>query len=175
MALTTQRKVFLGVLCVAGASLFIDQGLLSGPSTASAADPFAHEGDPINDTPGVAALGSIDPRLGAAIGTLRGRLGGFESPRETPDITQMFFARVDEQPEPDQGASNERDARPVGLPVLSAVMPAPGGRGSAVLDGTLVAVGDRTRAGDTLVRVVARRAVLERDGREYTVSLPVRN
>jgi len=173
MALSTQRKVFLGVLALSGGSFFVERGLLSGPSSSIAAEPLGAQVDPIDGSSSIATLASIDPGIGASIGALRARLGAVETPEPETDITAMFFPRVVERSEHTGGEEPRGGSRIGALPALSAVMPAPGG-GSAVIDGEMVRIGERTRSGFVLVRVVSRRAVVERGGREYTLSLPVR-
>ncbi|CAN0576490.1 unnamed protein product, partial [Laminaria digitata] len=63
----------------------------------------------------------------------------------------------------------------IDLPTLSAVMPAQGGGGGAVLNGKLVRIGQTGPSGYVLMQVRKRGVVLERDGQVYSVEIPMQH
>ena len=172
MALSTERKVFLGVFAVALGSLIVERGFLGGPSSAGAAS-VEPEDEPVGTGSSAAETAGMDPGIGSAVDAIRARLGGGGAPAFDGDATGLFFPEKRGADESD-GWGADTASRSDAKPRLSAIMPLGGGDGSAILDGSMYHAGERLPNGDTLVRVVARRAVLERDGREYTLSLPVR-
>jgi len=191
MGLSTERKVFVAILAVAGAALVIDQGLL-GPSTVEAAPGAPAEAS----TPVLAGLTPVSssgkPQSAAQI--LIDRLS---SKSETSDpapqatlssafsleqliepVMQAMADQVEETPVAVKNTAPQRTTLPtitptnVTLPSLSAVMPASNG-GGAVLNGKLVRVGQPTPLGFTLKQVRERGVVLELEGRLYTVEIPM--
>lgn len=184
MGLTTERKVFIGILCVAGSALLIDQVVLR-PSSAEAM-PVATAG--LNDllitptsTPAQASVGS---QLTMAQ-VLLDRLGEQSTPSQGRSLGSAFTLDqliTTSTPGADQSeAGGERSAQPAlpvlapaatDLPVLTSVMPSKSG-GGAVLGGKLVQIGQQTQAGFELMEVRERSVILRRDGRLYTLTIPV--
>ncbi len=192
MGLTTERKVFLGLACVAGLALVIDQGFLA--TKQASADTFP-EGVPAIDEPQthpeptptataggkpaamvlidrLASLGSQgqDGSLGASFSLTR-----LIEPSPGNPITDAALASG--QPG-DQGEGLE-SAFPLiapaapDLPALSSVMPAKNGGGGAVLGGKLLRVGQIDPNGYRLVLVHERSVLVERDGVQYAIEIPV--
>jgi hypothetical protein len=182
MGLTTERKVFFGLMVVAGAALVIDQGFL-GPSGASA-DDIAMTADMLVEQE---PISEVQPAAQPAAAILIDRL------RSTPDtgssvslgsafsLTKMIGPKdgLTDQQEP-QGESSDDgqgDSFPLiapradDLPVLSAVMPSSNG-GGALLGGKLVRVGQVGPNGYLLVLVHARAVLVERDGIQYAIEIP---
>lgn len=189
MGLSTERKVFVAILSIAGAALVIDQGLL-GPSSAEAAPPLPTE----EATPLLAGITSASTPAAqqSAAQILIDRLTkqpGSEKPAPQASLSTAFsleeliepvMEAVAQQGTP-QVVENEPQQRPtlpvlmpsnLDFPTLSAVMPAKTG-GGAVLNGKLVRVGQVGPLGFTLKQVRERGVVLQLDGREYTVEIPM--
>lgn len=185
MGLSTERKVFLAVLAVAGAALIIDQGIL-GPSEASALPdtpiPSAEAVIPEVQVPSAPAKSSETMAQ-----VLMDRLDGIQSERGKGHSLSAAFSleRFIDEPEPAQGEGDTNEAQSVGnrmldlivadapqMPTLSAVMPASNG-GGAVLNGKLVRVGGQVSGGFTLVEVRERSVILSHDGRNYPLQMPM--
>lgn len=185
MGLSTERKVFLAVLAVAGAALIIDQGIL-GPSEASAL--------PDMPTPSAEAVIPEAPVPSAPTKSsetmaqvLMDRLDGIQSERGKGHSLSAAFSleRFIDEPEPAQSEGDSSEVQSVGnrmldlivadtpeMPTLSAVMPASNG-GGAVLNGKLVRVGGQVTGGFTLVEVRERSVILSHDGRNYPLQMPM--
>jgi len=183
MGLSTERKVFLGVLAVAGVALVVDQGFL-GPSEASA-------------TPGVmpepveAELAQPATQAASAASTttmakvLMERLQGMNGEKPEQSLSAAFSLQdLMENPErlvisDDQQDAPIRPSLPMimptadDLPSLSAVMPSTNGKGGALLNGKLVRVGETSPSGFVLREVRERSVVLWREGRIFTVEMPM--
>ncbi|MFG0298406.1 MAG: hypothetical protein ACF8K1_02250 [Phycisphaerales bacterium JB047] len=185
MGLSKERKIFIGILSIAGAALVIDQGFLA-PSSASAmgdalAAPVAAQGEApvVNQataSSGLTAAKLLMDRLAkreqsaqspqATLGSgftleqlIEPVLNGTDSTLETQDLIQNEPTLPRIQPSaPD-------------LPTLTAVMPAPSG-GGAVLGGKLIRVGQVDSNGFTLLKVRERGVVLRRNGQIYSVEMP---
>lgn len=185
MGLSTERKVFLAVLAVAGAALIIDQGIL-GPSEASALPdmptPSAEEVIPEAPVPSAPTKSSETMAQ-----VLMDRLDGIQSERGKGHSLSAAFSleRFIDEPEPVQGEGITSEPQSVGnrmldlivadtpqMPTLSAVMPASNG-GGAVLNGKLVRVGGQVTGGFTLVEVRERSVILSHDGRNYPLQMPM--
>jgi hypothetical protein len=186
MGLSTERKVFLAVLAVAGAALIIDQGIL-GPSEASALPdmptPSAEAVIPEAPVPSVPATKSSETMAQV----LMDRLDGIQSERGKGHSLSAAFSleRFIDEPELAQGEGATSEPQSVGnrmldlivadapqMPTLSAVMPASNG-GGAVLNGKLVRVGGQVTGGFTLVEVRERSVILSHDGRNYPLEMPM--
>lgn len=185
MGLSTERKVFLAVLAVAGAALIIDQGIL-GPSEASALPdmPIETAEAVIPDAPVPNAPTKSSETMAQV---LMDRLDGIQSERGKGHSLSAAFSleRFIVEPELAQDEGDTNEAQSVGnrmldlivadtpeMPTLSAVMPASNG-GGAVLNGKLVRVGGQVIGGFTLVEVRERSVVLSHDGRNYPLEMPM--
>lgn len=181
MGLTTERKVFLGLVGVAGLALFIDQGFL-GPKEAVAdvfpiaAEPIADLAPSIVDSPATqqaAAAILIDRLKGSVSSDMDGSLGSAFS------LTKLIEMETSEQVAALQDlGSASPDSFPMiapkatDLPALSAVMPSKNG-GGAVLGGKLLRVGQTGPEGYRLVTVMARAVLVEKDGVQYAIEIPM--
>lgn len=186
MGLSTERKVFLGVMAVAGIAFFVDQGLL-GPAGASA-DMIEPQVDSIIAQPAI-VTGTEPTKVAAAV--LIDRIKSVSLTSSTDSFGSAFsLTQLVEQPIPAQIDGNN-DLNEMGqglsqatsssfpsiapkatdLPTLSSVMPSKSG-GAAVLGGKLVRVGQVGPAGYRLIGVEARSIVVERDGTQYTIQVP---
>jgi len=186
MGLTTERKVFLGVMAVSGAALIIDQGFLK-PSETAASGPASATASPQNAA-GAPRLTPASADASSAAGILIKRLSDLRGERASVnpgDLDSAFelagFVRSEEtrSPASSEEASGITDTlvpipppAPVNLPSLSAVMPAEGGSGGALLGGRLMRVGDTGPSGFTLLEVRARGVVVGKAGRSFTIELP---
>ena len=174
MGLSTERKVFLGLFLVAGGAFLLDQAVL-GPKSAGAALL-----DSVSDLTTEAITEPAEQAKQAVRSTaaelLNERLNSMtESFSTETSMSSMFgMPSIDELPvviTPDQqsiGAVAKVDSD---TPRLSAVMPSSSG-GAAVINGVLVRAGGKTSDGYSLITVEQRSVVIEKDGKEYTVSLP---
>lgn len=186
MGLSTERKVFVAVLGVAGAALIIDRGIL-GPSDASAAAtmPVVESEAALPDMPDMAAPSASTETMAQV---LMQRLDGIQSQQGQHSLSAAFsLEKFMSEPAAAQGTSEQQASdQPSGnrvldliiaetptLPNLSAVMPSSKGGGGALLNGKIVRVGGQTESGFTLVEVRKRSVVLGLDGRTYTVEMPV--
>ncbi len=188
MGLTTERKIFLGLLGIAGVSVVIDRAVL-GPSEAGAATLTAEQINVMPEEPILASL--TDPIKQTVAQIFNDRLGkvgpGNGSNMQMGDIQKMFSPVVEQAPEAhnttavlDEATSTIQSVpgTPVkgagkGLPALSAAMPARSGESGAILDGYLYRVGETTASGYRLIRVEPRKVLVSNNGRETWISLPV--
>jgi len=184
MGLTTERKVFLGLVGVAGLALFIDQGVL-GPKAASASSELPSESSsallPIASEP-VLPVGK--PAAEILIDRLRSfgesdSNQSFDSSFSIVSMIQQPIAisesnTIETNLSPTTGISQGYTtvATPSDLPSLSSVMPSTNG-GGAVLAGKLVRVGETGPNGYTLVLVHARAVLVEKDGQQYAIEIPM--
>ena len=183
MGLTTERKVFVGILFVAGAALVIDQGFL-GPSEASAMPPTAPAASDLLITPSSSPAQTSKGSTLSMAQVLLDRLGASES---SPDVNRSLGSAfsLDQLMQASiattTGEQNEPSVEPAlptisrdapDLPALSSVMPSKNG-GGAVLGGKLYRVGQETPEGFILREVRERGVILERDGVTYAVTIPV--
>lgn len=192
MGLSTERKVFVVILSVAGAALVIDRGLL-GPSTADAG-PVAPASE---STPLLAGLTptAATGQTQSAAQILINRLSKQSAPAQSaPQASLSSAFSLEQLIEPVMEAVVQQNLDPtvvstprqpqrepvlpvmtpseVNLPTLTAVMPATNG-GGAVLNGKLVRVGQISPLGFTLKQVRERGVVLELEGRLYSVEIPM--
>jgi hypothetical protein len=186
MGLSTERKVFVAVLGVAGAALVIDRGIL-GPADASASAtlPVAASEAALPDIPVTATIPAQSSETMAQI--LMQRLDGIQSQQGQHSLSAAFsLEKFMSGPSESQDASEETadqggSTRVLdlitpelpSLPKLSALMPSSNGGGGAVLNGKLVRVGGKTDEGYVLIEVRKRSVVLLRDERQYTVEMPM--
>lgn len=186
MGLTTERKIFLGLMIVAGASLVVDQAILS-PNSASADSLGA--GD-LNALPDQALIASVTaPITKSVTQILNERLKNSELSGDVainPEQLQQLFAPTHKPAPKQQVLSAPKSfvaqqpvveqmpvqSAPSDLPVLSAVMPSRSGQSGAILDGTLYRIGETTRNGYKLISVEKRQIVVSKEGKEYWVVLP---
>ena len=186
MGLSTERKVFVGVLAVAGIALIVDQGFL-GPSEASATPPAPPL--PTDAEPAQPAEASATPIASSATmaQVLMERLGSMNGATPDQSLSSAFsLQELMESAEP--LANNEvpqdmqvKPALPIirptapDLPTLSAVMPSARGKGGALLNGKLVRAGEDGPNGFVLLEVRERSVILQREGRTYTVEMPMQS
>lgn len=184
MGLSTERKVFVGILCVAGAALIIDQGLLQ-PSSASGALP--EPGVDASQATIAQVAGQPTKSAQNAAQLLIDRLKVREGEVTQADISLGASFSLDQLIEPvlesvtdqQEAIAPRQPALPVvqrisaDLPTLTAVMPAQGGGGGAVLNGKLVRLGQTGPNGYVLMQVRKRGVVLERDGQLHSVEIPI--
>lgn len=184
MGLSTERKVFVGILCVAGSALMIDQVVL-GPSSAEAMPVATADSSDLlitpTSTPAQASVGSslnmaqvLLERLGAQNTVPEGKSLG-----SAFTLDQLIASGI---PDSDPAQVNaERSTQPSlpvitpdapDLPALTAVMPSKSG-GGAVLGGKLVRIGQQTPEGFELIEVRERSVILRREGRFYTITIPM--
>lgn len=189
MGLSTERKVFVGLLAVAGVALVIDQGFM-GPSEASAGQapppsPASDAAPASSAVPVAQGKASGKPAAAILIERLKTRqASGGAAPKTTLGAAFTLAKLI----EPavlvgaDAGAGAGADAEPgsalpvirpraTDLPQLTAAMPASNG-GGAVLNGKLVRAGQVGPNGYRLVSVKARSVVVEKGGVRYTVDIP---
>lgn len=193
MGLTTERKVFLGLACVAGLALVIDQGLL-GPSEAGAQPTLVGADMAIDFTEPIQSQDLIQSQEVVTISAvLMDRLDGIvsESPSDTTSPLGSVFSLTQlVKPVPAEPVSNDQiqilrtidqspessfpliAAKPTDLPILTALMPTKNG-GGAVLNGKLLRSGEIDDTGYRLVLVHARSVIVERDGNEYVIEIPM--
>ena len=186
MGLSTERKVFMGVLFVAGAALVIDRGVL-GPSSASAStdapagvpsdallvDPAEHAAPTESPNGGKTMAQVLMDRLGSIQGSQSEHTlsSAFSLEQLMPDPTEML--EQIEDAEPDGFALNQLIPSEVVLPTLGAVMPSERGGGGAIIDGKMIRVGQTSEDGFTLREVRERSVILVRDGRMHVVEMPM--
>lgn len=186
MGLSTERKVFIGILTLAGVALLLDQGLF-GPSEASALpDPAL---SPDVTSPVSAASTPNQAPLRSAAQVLMDRLNASAEPHAQASLGSAFsleqliepvmdaVVTPDATGTPTQTAAQQPSlpviqASAVNLPALSAVMPSNTG-GGAVLGGKLIRVGQTDANGFTLKQVRERGVILERDGRLFSLEMPM--
>ena len=174
MGLSTERKVFLGLFLVAGGALLVDQTVL-GPKSAGAALL-----DSVSEITTEAIAEPVEQTKQAVRSTaaelLNERLSSMtESFSADTSVSSMFgMPSLDELPveiQSNQQSIAEAIGTNVDTPKLSAVMPSSTG-GAAVIDGVLVRAGGTTSDGYRLITVSQRSVVIEKNGREYTMTLP---
>tara|TARA_R110002072_G_scaffold42064_20_gene118642 strand:+ start:68156 stop:68728 length:573 start_codon:yes stop_codon:yes gene_type:complete len=184
MGLSTERKVFVGLACVAGLALIIDQGIL-GPSEASAdsapilADSLGDIVPIINSAkaPRRPASEILIDRLNDKVGSEMSKSFGsaFSLNQLVDSSTDLdpaqLLAAVEGEGNPSPDSFPNIAPRSTDLPTLSAVMPSKNG-GGAVFDGKLLRVGDLGPNGYRLIRVHARSVIVEKDSIEYTIEIP---
>ncbi len=186
MGLTTERKIFLGLACVAGLALVIDQGVL-GPKRVLAEhateDSAPSAGEPASIDP------TDEPRGQSAAMILIDRLESLGSSSTQTDSLGSSFS-LTRLVESSPGLPITDSASAMGqnedalanfplvtpsitdLPILSSVMPTQTGGGGAVLGGKLLRVGQTDPNGYRLVLVHARSVLVERDGVQYAIEIP---
>lgn len=186
MGLTTERKVFFGLMLIAGASLVVDQTVLS-PSSASA-DSLGV--DQVNLLPNESVIAGVaEPVVTSVTAILNDRLqnAGQSAAADSGgiDLQQMFSKISEAQADPDPVETaqtphlrtefiNPAPASdvPSDLPSLSAVMPSRAGKSGAILNSKLYRIDQITDSGYRLVRVEQRQVLVERKGREFWIDLP---
>ena len=176
MGLSTERKVFLGLFLVAGGALVVDQAVL-GPKSAGAGiidsvaelamDSIAEPAEQAKQEARATAAELLNKRLGEMTDSLSkdqplGSMFGIPAAIDSaaPESVNDEQAITQDAPAADQVVR------------LSAVMPSSSG-GAAVINGVLIRAGGETADGFRLITVRQRSIILEKDGVEYAVSLPV--
>lgn len=190
MGLTTERKVFIGLMIVAGASLALDQTILS-PNSASAA--------PLDtsilqaDAPDSLLTSITSPITKSVTDILNERLSSTQintnlSPEQSQDLQRMFAPLIKKStapsatdslktvsitPQPQTVIAQEPEhSIPTNLPNLSAVMPSRSGQSGAILDATLYRIGETTPQGYTLLKVEQRHVLVSYQNRNYWLVIP---
>lgn len=173
MALSSERKVFIGVLTLALGSLVVDRGILSGPSEAGAALMNQVSGmvDPASAVTLLDTKGIEEPEFAGISSLVQDRLKNAQGGGDVA-LGSLFFP-VSETPVADQPRVSTATRTAAPMPGLSAIMPDGRGGGTAVIGGRAYKVGDEVPGGFVLVRLVDRSAVLERGGTEHVLTLPV--
>ncbi len=190
MGLTTERKIFLGLACVAGLALVIDQGVW-GPKQASSESVLEGSGPSSSPSTGesVAVSSPHKPTSKSAAMILIDRIESLGESKRIESLGSSFSLTRFVEPSPGlpitDGAS-VMDADEDGLesfplltppvtdlPILSSVMPTQAGGGGAVLDGKLLRVGQVDPNGYRLVLVHARAVLVERGGVQYAIEIPL--
>jgi len=184
MGLTTERKIFLGLVGIAGIALVIDQGFL-GPSEA-AAESASLTLEAIEEMPTEIESQATKPvaailidRLGSKVSSdSDGAFGSVFSfnklikPSSADPAGNIDGQDSDSQSDESQEAFLIIEPTATDLPALSSVMPAKNG-GGAVLEGKLVRVGEKGPNGYRLILVDARAVLVERDGVQYAIEIPM--
>lgn len=191
MGLTTERKVFIGLMIVAGASLALDQTILS-PNSAGAA-PL--ETNMLQAGASDSLITNITaPITKSVTDILNERLSSSQidtnltTPEQAQELQRMFvpllnnstppstsepLKSVSIKPEPQQVIAQEPEySIPTNLPVLSAVMPSRSGQSGAILDATLYRIGETTPQGYTLLKVEQRHVLVSYQDRNYWLVIP---
>lgn len=184
MGLTTERKIFLGLMLVAGASLVVDQAIFS-PSSASAS---SLDVDQISAMPAETILTNVtEPIKKSVTEILNQRLSsGAENQQisiNASELQNMFSPLIEPAPEPvvssstlaqpvQKNISEPTQFIPTNLPVLTAVMPSRSGQSGAILNATLYKVGDTTPQGYRLLKVEQRQVLVEIQGNQFWINLP---
>lgn len=184
MGLTTERKVFFGLVGIAGLALIIDQGFL-GPKEAGAEPlPIAAGSTlPVETT----STPQSKPAKPAAM-ILIDRLESISTSDQSESFGSSFLLTKLIEPSLALPISDEPNeviqidtpsgsfplvaATASDLPVLSSVMPTANGGGGAVLGGKLLRVGQVGPNGYRLVLVHARAVLVERDGVQFAIEIP---
>ncbi len=183
MGLTTERKVFLGLMVIAGASLVIDQAILA-PSSAGAASLGVDQIDSMPNEPIVASI--IKPVTRSVTQILNERLSkaGVSEGDQAQEIQKMFAPLTKPTPKPGTRSAHrpmsQQDVAvdpvphkiPTNLPVLSAVMPSNSGHSGAILNSTLYRIGDITPDGYRLISVEQRKVLIGFKDQKYWLKLP---
>lgn len=184
MGLTTERKIFLALMLVAGGSLVVDQAILS-PGSASAA---SLDADQISALPAESIMANVtEPIKKSVTEILNQRLSSSaQDPKvslNTDDLQSMFSPLIKPSPEPvvtsstlaqpvQKNTSEPTQFIPTNLPVLTAVMPSRSGQSGAILNATLFKVGDTTPQGYRLLKVEQRQVLVEIQGNQFWINLP---
>lgn len=187
MGLTTERKIFLGLALVAGASLVVDQTILS-PSSAGAAPLDANQVSAMPSEPALAAIAkpitkSVSEILNERLGSAKGSTGNTEINAQASEIQRMFAPLIKPQPSPvspkptiptqtEVEPTIPTQTIPTNMPSLSAVMPSQSGHSGAILNGTLYKVGDTTPEGYRLLKVNQRQVLVEYNSQQFWLTLP---
>ncbi len=187
MGLTTERKIFLGLALVAGASLVVDQAILS-PSSAGAASLDVNQVSAMPSEPALAAIAkpitkSVSEILNERLSKASNDTGNTELNAQVAEIQRMFAPLIKPQPKPVSPQPNiptqteveptiPTQAIPTNMPSLSAVMPSQSGHSGAILNGTLYKVGDTTPEGYRLLKVNQRQALVEYNTQQFWLTLP---
>lgn len=184
MGLTTERKIFLGLMIIAGTSLIVDQAILS-PKSASADSLASGDIDSLQNQQLIASIAA--PITKSVTQVLNERLKNTQLSGEVDinpgQLQQLFSPPAKPAPKQPQATPKTTLDQPVveampaqvtpnDLPVLSAVMPSRSGQSGAILDGTLFRIGETTRNGYKLISVEQRQVVVGHEGKEYWVVLP---
>lgn len=186
MGLSTERKVFVAVLAVAGAALVIDRGIL-GPSEATASLDASVAEVPVQPGEDAGAPAVPVKKSESMARILMQRIEGIESQTGDQSLSAAFslekFMSPTTTEQEVQPGTHEADTLSMlniivsdtpDLPSLTAVMPSNNG-GGAVLNGKLVRVGDTLQSGFKLVEVRERSVILELDGGVYPIQMPTQN
>lgn len=179
MALTRERKIFIGILALAGGALALDMGLLRGPASASASEgePLATEPESLLLAESAREPGDLLSRLGADLGPgLAGVLEAYAS-REgvSPASAGDAFAWPEAwtaAPAASARESKPVPAGPLSMPKVTSVMPKADGGGLAIIGGRTLRVGQlepTLRA--TILEIRPDGVVIELDGRVLALPL----
>jgi hypothetical protein len=188
MGLTTERKIFLGLALIAGASLVVDQAILS-PNSAGAALLDVDQVNALSSEPALSAIAKpitksvseiLNERLNNASGS---SVNTAELNTQVSEIQRMFAPLIKPAPKlmPQQPIIQTQtevqpaiptQAIPTNMPSLSAVMPSQSGHSGAILNGTLYKVGDTTPEGYRLLNVNQRQALVEYNTQQFWLTLP---
>ncbi len=185
MGLTTERKVFLGLMIIAGASLIVDQAILS-PKSAGAAPLDINHIETMPNEPILAGLSEpitksvtqiLNERLGSVVDGQGATLEPAEfqqmfTPLSKPEVQTTTTQIAEIQPVFAEASTQVQQQIPVNMPSLSAVMPSRSGHSGAILDGTLYRVGELTADGYRLITVEQRKVLVEYKGHKYWLTLP---
>lgn len=176
MGMTTERKVYIGLALAGVAALVIDRGVFS-PANASADS--------------IPVLASTSPTTGAKENTvektpaipaariLSQRLEEVDDESDAKSHNEAFslsswLQNTNNQMVNDQTVVSTMDAGhivpPTDLPKVSSVLPMADKVG-AVLDGRYMVIGQSTKNGYQLKSVQNRSVVVEKDDKEYILSL----
>lgn len=185
MGLTTERKVFFGLMVIAGASLIVDQTILS-PQSASAGSLDVQQVESLPAEPILA--GFTVPESKSITKILNDRLSSSADLGTQESANQMMQQMFSSLVKPVQQAesvsmgglalpsidpvSEQSHSNPTNMPVLSAVMPSRKGSSGAILDATLYRIGQTTTSGYRVLDVQQRTVLVEYKGREYWLTLP---
>lgn len=171
MGLSRERKIFVGLLGVAGLALVVDMGVLR-PSSASASDAPPAPGlvEKVMSLAGAPDRGAGE-HGGAVLlpAALAERLRRVET--GDPAISDAF-ALPPEWTKALQEPAPKASAEPTGPLVLSAVMPSPSG-GVAIINDRPVRVGELVgETGYRLIRITEGTALVQRGDRVVKLELP---
>ncbi len=174
MGLSTERKVFVGLFIVAAGAFLVDQAFW-GPGNAGAG---MLDLDLVSDTESAPSVeDAVQSKIEkTAASLLNERLANIGPDSETSSSLNTMFGQPIIQSVRHDSTSEQDKVSPVpvalGLPTLSAVMPASNG-GAAVIDGTLIRAGKTSPDGFRLIAVHQRSVTLEKDGKTYSIEVPV--
>ena len=184
MGLTTERKVFIGIASIAVVALIIDQGILAPGSAVAQSDmPTSDVLELSTALPeAMQSVNGSPPATEQLISRIESAMSENSDEISMSSLFSMTRLGTPDSPtndRADDGTKSENNesfpnllSKPTDLPALSSVMPAKNG-GGAVLSGKLLRIGQESANGYRLLDVYKRSALLEKDGQQYIVDLPV--